>query len=111
MSETKRRAGRFFSSHFFLSQASCLLLLKIILLVNNENVHKNSFIGLKTFFLLFILFLLLPGASLLPTYLCTLVLGMLLVSLLHTVLDGGGPRKWSYEEPSKPMTYKHAPRH
>ena len=65
--------------------------------------HKNSFIGLKTFFLLFILFLLLPGASLLPTYLYTLVLGMLLVSLLHTVLDGG-PRKWPYEEPSKPMT-------
>ncbi len=24
----------------------------------------------------------------------------------HTVLDGG-PRKWSYEEPSKPMTYQH----
>ncbi len=64
----------------------------------------------KDLFFSFFFFLLLPGASLLPTYLCTLVLGMTSVSLLHTVLDGG-PRKWFYEEPSKPMTYQHAPRH
>ena len=39
--------------------------------INNENGHKNSFIGLTTFFILFIL---LPGASLLsniPMYSCT----------------------------------------
>ncbi len=31
---------------------------------------------------------------------------MLLISLLHTVLDGG-PRYWTYEDPNKPMTYQH----
>jgi len=55
-------------------------------------------------------FILLPGASLLPdvTYVHN-VLATSLISLLHTVLDGG-PRKWTYEDPSKPMTYQHAPR-
>jgi hypothetical protein len=55
-------------------------------------------------------FILLPGASLLPdvTYV-HIVLATSLISLLHTVLDGG-PRKWTYEDPSKPMTYQHAPR-
>ena len=33
-----------------------------------------------------------------PTYLCTFVLGMLLISLLHTVLDGG-PRTRRHEIP------------
>ena len=50
-------------------------------------------------------FILLPGASLLPdvTYV-HIVLATSLISLLHTVLDGG-PRKWTYEDPNKPMTY------
>ncbi len=48
-----------------------------------------------------ILFLL-PGASLLPDVIYVhIVLATSLISLLHTVLDGG---------PSKPMTYQHAPR-
>ncbi len=48
----------------------------------------------------------LPGASLLSdvTYVHN-VLATSLISLLHTVLDGG-PRKWTYEDPSKPMTYQ-----
>ena len=52
-------------------------------------------------------FILLPGASLLSdvTYVHN-VLATSLISLLHTVLDGG-PRKWTYEDPSKPMTYQH----
>ncbi len=52
-------------------------------------------------------FILLPGASVLPdvTYV-SIVLATSLISLLHTVLDGG-PRKWTYEDPSKPMTYQH----
>ncbi len=51
-------------------------------------------------------FILLPGASLLPdvTYVHN-VLATSLISLLHTVLDGG-PRKWTYEDPIKPMTYQ-----
>jgi hypothetical protein len=55
-------------------------------------------------------FILLPGASLLPdvTYV-HIVLATSLICLLHSVLDGG-PRKWTYEDPSKPMTYQHAPR-
>jgi hypothetical protein len=55
-------------------------------------------------------FILLPGASLLPdvTYV-HIVLATSLINLLHSVLDGG-PRKWTYEDPSKPMTYQHAPR-
>ncbi len=46
-------------------------------------------------------FILLPGASLLSdvTYVHD-VLATSLISLLHTVLDGG-PRKWTYEDPSK----------
>ncbi len=31
--ESKREAGRFYSSRFFLSQTSCLLLLEVILLI------------------------------------------------------------------------------
>jgi hypothetical protein len=58
------------------------------------------------FFFFFFFFFFYQVLRFFPTYLCTLVLGMLLISLLHTVLDGG-PRKWSYEEPSKPMTYQH----
>ncbi len=56
-------------------------------------------------------FILLPGASLLPdvTYDVHNVLATSLISLLHTVLDGG-PRKWTYEDPSKPMTYQHSVR-
>ncbi len=52
-------------------------------------------------------FILLPGASLLPdvTYVHN-VLATSLIRLLHSVLDGG-PRKWTHEDPSKPMTYQH----
>ena len=73
---------------------------------------------IKTLLLVQILFvtyfILLPGASLLPDVLVTyvhivLATSLSLISLLHTVLDGG-PRKWTYEDPSKPMTYQHAPR-
>ena len=69
---------------------------------------------IKTLLLVQILFvtyfILLPGASLLPdvTYV-HIVLATSLISLPHSVLDGG-PRKWTYEDPSKPMTYQHAPR-
>ncbi len=62
-------------------------------------------------FFLFLLFLFFYQVlRFFPAYQCTFVLGMLLISLLHLVLDGG-PRKWSNEEPSKPMTYQHAPRY
>ncbi len=72
---------------------------------------------IKTLLLIQILFvtyfILLPGASLLPdvTYV-HIVLATSLNSLPHSVLDGGpsSPRKWTYEDPSKPMTYQHAPR-
>ena len=52
-------------------------------------------------------FILLPGVSLLPdvTYV-HIVLATSLISLPHSVLDGG-PRKWTYEDPRKPMTYQH----
>ncbi len=51
-------------------------------------------------------FILLPGASLLPDVAYVhIVLATSLISLLHPVLDGG-PRKWTYEDPSKPMTYQ-----
>ena len=35
----------------------------------------------------------------------SIVLATSLISLLHTVLDGG-PRKWTLEDPNKPMTYQ-----
>ena len=59
---------------------------------------------IKTIFILF-----LPGASLLSdvTYVVHNVLATSSssISLLHTVLDGG-PRKWTYEDPSKPIVSK-----
>ena len=69
---------------------------------------------IKTLLLVQILFvtyfILLPGASLLTDVIYVhIVLATSLISLLHSVLDGG-PRKWTYEDPSKPMTYQHAPR-
>ena len=70
---------------------------------------------IKTLLLVQILFvtyfILLQGASLLPDVLVTyvhIVLATSLNSLPHSVLDGGpsSPRKWTYEDPSKPMTYQ-----
>ncbi len=69
---------------------------------------------IKTLLLVQILFvtyfILLPGASLLPdvTYV-HIVLATSLITLLHSVLDGGPrntTRKWTYEDPSRPMTYQ-----
>ncbi len=75
--------------------------------LNNENNHKNSFIGPNIIWDPFYYFTRCFASS--RRNLCTLVLATSLISLLHTVLDGG-PRKWTYKDPSKPMTYQHAPR-
>ena len=61
--------------------------LKYFYWLNDENVHKNSFIGLKTFFSSFYSFTR-CFASFQHTYVL-LYLAMLLRGLLHTVLDGG----------------------
>jgi hypothetical protein len=77
------------------------IIIKTLLLVQ---IWFGTFLLVQIWFETY--FILLPGASLLPdvTYV-HIVLATSLISLLHTVLDGG-PRKWTYEYPSKPMTYQ-----
>ena len=84
------KRGDFTPHVSFRHKLSVFYYLKYFYWLNNENVHKNSFIGLKTFFSSFSSFLFFYQVlRLFPTYLCTLVLAMLLRGLLHTVLDGG----------------------
>jgi hypothetical protein len=52
---------------------------------------KTLLLVQRPFLFFCILYILLPGASLL--------------SNIHIVLDGG-PRYWTYKDPNKPMTYQ-----
>ena len=85
------KRGDFTPHVSFRHKLSVFYYLKYFYWLNNENVHKNSFIGLKTFFSSFYSFYSFTRcfARFFPTYLCTLVIDMLLRGLLHTVLDGG----------------------
>jgi hypothetical protein len=103
-----QEAGGIWIHPSFVSNLPSFYYFKCFYSLNNGNHHKNSFIGPNMIWDLFYSFSKCFASS--RRNLCTIVLATSLISLLHTVLDGG-PRKWTYWDPSKPMTYQHAPRH